>query len=223
MNRLNTERLREHFNKYTVRAFNTIPKINKPRILDIGCGSGIPTLQLAKLTDGEIIGIDLDQLALEQLNKKIDNLGLTDRVTTKKCSLFKLDYEEESFDIIWAEGSIAVIGFRRGLLEWGRVLKRKGFMVFHDDLVGKKEKVKLIRECGYCLINHFKLPDDIWWEEYYKPLQEQINKLSLELIPDTNLVEEIEKYQKKIACYKKDPGSFRSIFYIIQKAQKQEF
>lgn len=218
MNRLNTERLRKPFNQYTVRAFNMIPKINKPRILDIGCGAGIPTLQLAELTDGKITGIDVDQSALDQLNKKIDKLGLTDRVTAKKCSLFELDYEEESFDIIWAEGSIAVIGFRRGLVEWGRVLKRKGFMVLHDDLVGKEDKVKLIRECGYCLINHFKLPDDIWWEEYYKPLEEQINKLSLELMPDADLVEEIEKYQKDIARYKKDSGSFRSIFYIIQKA-----
>ena len=43
--------------EYTLKAFEMIPAIKNPRILDIGCGPGLPTIQLAKLTDGEVIGI----------------------------------------------------------------------------------------------------------------------------------------------------------------------
>ena len=62
--------VREHLNKYTRKAFQVLPKINNPTILDIGCGSGIPTLELARLSHGEILGIDIDQPALDKFTKK---------------------------------------------------------------------------------------------------------------------------------------------------------
>ncbi len=41
---LNIEELRERFLKYTRKAYQMLPKMDKPRILDIGCGTGIPTI-----------------------------------------------------------------------------------------------------------------------------------------------------------------------------------
>ncbi|MCO5381410.1 MAG: hypothetical protein NHB15_04280 [Methanosarcina barkeri] len=32
-------------------------------------------------------------------------------------------YEKESFDLIWAEGSIYIIGFKEGLTYWKQFLK----------------------------------------------------------------------------------------------------
>ena len=52
------ELIRKRLAKYSRKALRMIPVINKPRILDIGCGSGVSTLELARLTDGEIIGLD---------------------------------------------------------------------------------------------------------------------------------------------------------------------
>jgi len=39
-----------------------------------------------------------------------------------------MDFPEESFDIIWAEGSIYIIGFEKGLLEWKPMLKKGGYV-----------------------------------------------------------------------------------------------
>jgi len=44
---INADQLRITFLKYTKNAFEMLPQIDKPRILDIGCGSGVPTLELA--------------------------------------------------------------------------------------------------------------------------------------------------------------------------------
>ena len=101
---LNQDHFRERLNKYTRKAFQMLPELEKPRILDIGCGSGVPTIELAKLSDGEVIGLDIAQSQLDKLNRKIEKEGFSNRMKTIKRSLFEIDFPDESFDIIWAEG-----------------------------------------------------------------------------------------------------------------------
>jgi len=40
-------------------------------ILDVGCGSGVPTLELARQCNGKIIGLDINRFLLDFLEKKI--------------------------------------------------------------------------------------------------------------------------------------------------------
>lgn len=69
---INIDHFREAFSKYTRKAFQLLPKLKRPKILDIGCGSGVPTIELIKLSIGEIIGLDIDQTQLEKLERKIE-------------------------------------------------------------------------------------------------------------------------------------------------------
>ena len=63
-----TEQLRRNFLKYTRIAFDSLPKIQNPNVLDLGCGSGLITIELASLTNGNISSIDIDQTLLNELN-----------------------------------------------------------------------------------------------------------------------------------------------------------
>ena len=108
--------IRQGLNKYTRKAFLMLPPLNKPRILDIGCGSGCPTMELARLCNGEIIGVDIDQHSLDQLAGKVKREGFDHRVKIEKCLMFDISYPDESFDIIWVEGSIYRSGFERIIL-----------------------------------------------------------------------------------------------------------
>jgi cyclopropane fatty-acyl-phospholipid synthase-like methyltransferase len=65
-----------------------LPQLEQPTILEIGCGVGLPTLKLARLSDGHLIGVNIDQTQLEKLNRKIEEADLTHRVKTVNCSLF---------------------------------------------------------------------------------------------------------------------------------------
>jgi ubiquinone/menaquinone biosynthesis C-methylase UbiE len=48
-----------------------LPELPKnPSILDVGCGPGMQTIQLAKLTRGEVYALDFHQPFLEHLMKK---------------------------------------------------------------------------------------------------------------------------------------------------------
>jgi len=217
---VNQDHFRENLNKYTRKAFRMLPELEKPRILDIGCGSGVPTIELARLSDGEIIGIDTDESLLEKLGGKIQKEGFSDRVKIKKCSLFEIDFPDESFDIVWAEGSIHIIGFERGLREWKRLLKTNGFLVVHDDIKNMPDKLKKIPNCGYKLINHFSLPEDAWWTEYYKPLEIQIKELRIKYKNDPEALKILKKYQNEIDTVKKNPKGYGCVFHIMQKLQE---
>jgi 2-polyprenyl-3-methyl-5-hydroxy-6-metoxy-1,4-benzoquinol methylase len=61
--------IRKNFLKYTRQAFTSIPIIDHPLILDIGCGSGVQTVELARLSNGKITAIDIDRTALAKLRQ----------------------------------------------------------------------------------------------------------------------------------------------------------
>ena len=65
---------------YTRRAYGMLPEFDNPKILDIGCGEGEPTIELAKLSNGLITGLDVDKKALDKLKIKIEEKDLSNRI-----------------------------------------------------------------------------------------------------------------------------------------------
>jgi len=49
--------------KYLSQAVTLLPKINDPKVLDIWCGTGVPTIWLAENYGGAITANDTDQAA----------------------------------------------------------------------------------------------------------------------------------------------------------------
>lgn len=214
----NLDCLRERFIKYTRKAFQMLPKLKKPYILDAGCGSGSPTIELAKLSDGEIIGIDIDQSKLDRLNRKIEEEGFLGRVKTVKCSLLEMDFPDESFDIIWAEGSIRIIGFEQSLKKCKQLLKPKGYLVIHGAINIISNELEKLNSWGYKLVDYFSLPEDAWWTEFYEPLEIRIKELYVEYKKNYEVLNMLKKYQNEIAMVKRNPKDYCSAFYIIQKS-----
>ena len=215
---LNLDHFRARLSKYTRRAFRILPKLEKPRILDVGCGSGVPTIELARLSDGEIIGIDINQPLLEKLSGKIEKEGFSNRVKARKSSLFEIDFPDESFDIIWAEGSIWIIGFEKGLREWRRLLKPNGFLVVHDEIKTVSNKLEKITEYGYRLVDHFSLPQDAHWTEYYRPLEIRVKELHMKYKDNADALKILGKHQKEIDMVKRNPEEHTSAFFVMQKS-----
>jgi ubiquinone/menaquinone biosynthesis C-methylase UbiE len=224
--------------KYTRKAFRMIPILDNPRILDIGCGTGRPTLEIARLSGGEVIGIDTHQPFLNEFAKEIEKSGLSDRVRAINCSMFEMDFPTESFDIIWAEGSIYAIGFERGLFEWRRFIKPYGYMAVHETawirpnppseihdywkriyprIKTVRENLKLIAECDYSLIGYFTLPEDAWWIEYYSPLEKIIGGLGKKYGDNPEALKVIEGQKEEIEMYKKYKKWFGSAFFVMQR------
>ena len=223
---------------FTRRAFQMLPPLKQPRILDVGCGEGKPTLELAKLSDGDVVALDIDQAALNELSSRIEEAGLAGRVTVVKASMRDMDFAEESFDVIWSEGSAPVIGFEAALNDWRRFIKSGGFLVIHEmiwlrpnppeDLVDHWHKVypgiatvsdhiEQIKLHGYELIADFQLPDDVWWLDYYGPLEERIREFRDRCPGDPDLHRVLAEQEREVDLFKKFSGWYGSGFFIMRK------
>ena len=223
---------------YTRRAYGMLPRLEAPRILDIGCGPGDPTIEIAKLSGGEVIGLDNHQPYLDDLVRSAEREGLSGRVKALNCSMFEMDFPDESFDIIWSEGSIFVCGFEKGLRDWKRLLVPGGFLVLHHvawlkpdpppeifdywkrnypAIASVPECVEIIERCGYDLIGHFPLPEDAWWKEYYGPLEARLEKLREKYAGDKGALAHLDAEQEEIEMYKKHQEWYGSVFYVLKK------
>jgi len=209
--------VRKRLAKYTRKAFRMLPEMDKPRILDVGCGSGVGTMELARLSNGEIIGLDIDQSVLDRLTRKIEKADLSDRVKTLNCSILDMEFPDESFDIIWSEGSIFVIGFERGLQEWRRFLKPGGFMVIHDEKGNVKEKLEQISGCGYELLGYFILDIDTWWTEYFAPLEKLVNETRTLYSENRQVPEALHQAQREIDMFRKNPERNSSVCFVMKR------
>ncbi len=93
----------------SLKALSVLP-ITPQRIIDIGCGKGFSTRLLAKHTQAEILAVDNEQSALDELNTCLTEQGLGDRVTLSCASMTELPFSAESFDCVWSEGSAYIMG-----------------------------------------------------------------------------------------------------------------
>jgi ubiquinone/menaquinone biosynthesis C-methylase UbiE len=209
--------VRERLLKYTRRAFRMLPELDRPRILDIGCGSGVPTMELASLGQGEVVGIDIDQSALDKLTGKIREAGFSNRVRAANCSILDMAFPNESFDIIWSEGSVFVIGFKRGIQEWKRFLKPNGFMVIHDEKGNVEEKLDQISKCGYKLLGYFILSEDTWWTEYFAPLEKMIARSQASHTGDPHTLEELSQGRRELEMFRHNPERNSSVYFVMQR------
>jgi ubiquinone/menaquinone biosynthesis C-methylase UbiE len=224
----------------TQRAFELLPALERPRILDVGCGPGTPTLALARLSDGEIVGLDNHQPYLDRLIRRAEEAGLAHRVTALHGSIFELErFPDSSFDLIWAEGSIYILGFDRALTEWRRLLRPGGHMGIQEVVWLRTEtppadlrafwnegypairtiaaNLEAIHRAGYEPVGHFATPPDAWWEEYYGPLQVRLRTLQKKYAGDSEALAVLADEQVEIDLYHRYSDWYGTAFFVIRR------
>ena len=101
-------------------------------LLDIGCGSGGPTLRMAARTGIIAHGIDVHADGIAAARKQAEERQLTDRVTFEVCDARdRLPFEERSFDAVMSIDAISHMSNRtQVLLQWARIIKVGGRLLF---------------------------------------------------------------------------------------------
>ena len=106
-------------------------------ILDLGCGTGTFTLELARMVGegGRIHAVDLQQPLIDRTRQRLLAAGLQDRVQLHCCGAEALPLGTESVDLVVMIATLPQIPDRfAALSEVQRVLKVGGRLVLSEEL-----------------------------------------------------------------------------------------
>ncbi|ANY05431.1 class I SAM-dependent methyltransferase [Pseudonocardia sp. HH130630-07] len=180
---------------------------DRPRIVDIGCGTGPATLPLAAATGGTVTAVDTHEPYLQRLRGRAATAGFGDRVRTLVAPMDDLPLPDGEADVVWSDGAAYIMGFDAALAAWRRLLAPGGVLVlteaewttpepspgareFWDEaypaMRTTADNVAAAQRAGYTVAATYLLPDADW-AAYYRPLAARIELLREEGVDPAGL------------------------------------
>ena len=227
---------------YTCKALRKIHASlpEKPAVLDVGCGPGKQTVALAcYLPKASIHAIDTHQPFLDALKPVLIQNEIAHRVFLSADSMDNLPFSKESFDVIWSEGALYIMGTQKAATYLRDFIKPGGFLVYSDltwirenppeelisywkdeqkaDIRDRAENVAWLDANGFDVVETFALPPWGWRNEYYTPLQTRLELLRLKYPGDKEKITVIEEEEQELKIYNTYNEYFSYVYYVCKK------
>ncbi len=108
------------------------------QVLDIGCGTGGPSIALASDMGARVIGIDIEPQLLDRARMLAEQAGVADRIEFRQVTPGPLAFEDDSFDVVFSKDALIHIPDKQALYtDIMRVLKPGGALAASDWLSGE--------------------------------------------------------------------------------------
>jgi len=225
-------------NELTRKAFEMMSHAPRlPRILDIGCGPGMQTVELLRITSGTVVALDLIPDMIARVKAEAARAGVADRLETLELDMSEMDFPEASFDVIWSEGAIYFLGFEGGLRKIKDFVKSGGYVAVSEAVWLRSDpppevvefwkdypeidtvanKLSVIDRVGYESVGHFVLPPTAWNEAYYDPMEKRIAEKEAEWADIPDAVAVLEEARNEIATFRRNPDYYSYAFFVMRK------
>jgi SAM-dependent methyltransferase len=208
-----------------------------PAVLDLGCGVGGQTLQLAELISGSIVALDSHAASIERLRATVAVRGFAERIQPTVGDMANPGLSPASFDLVWSEGALYNIGIEKALRICHGLLRPGGYLAF-TDAVWRKENpppevkagfeddyptmgrvpdvLAAIENSGFSLIGHFTLPDEAWWDDFYTPMEIRIEELRGKYRADDEALAVLDQLAQEPEMHRRHSGYYAYEFFVAR-------
>lgn len=209
-----------------------------PAVLDLGCGVGGQTIHLAELTSGSIVAVDSHAPSIERLRATVALRGLAERILPMVGDMAEPGLSPASFDLVWSEGALYNIGIENALRVCHGLLRVGGYLAF-TDAVWRKENpppeakasfeddyptmgrvpdvLAAITRCGFLLIDHFTLPEEAWWDDFYTPMEIRIEELREKYTDDDEAHAVLDQLAQEPAMHRRHSDYYGYEFFVVRR------
>lgn len=101
-------------------------------VLDVGCGKGAHSIELARRFGCRVIAADPIPQQLEKTRERVAEEGVGDRVTVLEGAIESLPLEDESVDHVWCRDMLNHVRLREALSECFRALRPGGRILVYQ-------------------------------------------------------------------------------------------
>ncbi len=209
----------------------------EPRILDIGCGPGMQTVELLRLSGGTVVALDLLPRMITRVRKAAEGAGFADRLETVQADMNDMAFQPAGFDVVWSEGAIYFIGFEKGLAKVKDLVKPGGYVAVSEavwlqpdppreavdfwreypEIDSVERKLEVVSGLGYESVGHFILPASSWTDSYYDPLAKRVSEYEQRWkgIPEAQDV--LAEARTEISVFGKYSRYYSYAFFVMRK------
>jgi len=224
-------------NRLTRKAFEMMRHLPaSPRILDVGCGPGMQTIELLRIGAGTVLALDFLPEMIDRVHAKAARAGVSDRLETIVKDMKEMDFPASSFDIIWSEGAIYNLGFEVGLKKFQEFIRPGGYVAVSEAVWLKPNppsevvefwreypeidtvaaKLEIIKHTGYEVIGSFVLPSTAWTDQYYDPMEVRIAEKAKDWTGVSEAEAVLHEARNEIAVFRRYSGYFGYAFFVMR-------
>lgn len=224
----------------TARVLSMLPDVpSDARILDIGAGTGPHTVVLAQaLPEARITAVDVNEAVLAQLQRRAAQANASARISTLAMSMHALTFPDGSFDVIWSEGAVYIMGFANGLRAWRAFLRPGGYLVvsentwltvapspdaqdFWDEAYPSmqtlEQNLAIARDAGYEVVGTYILPPEAWVTEYYAPLEPRIAQMIQRYPKGSREWKLVDRTRRELEIFRAHGNQYGYVFYALRR------
>ncbi len=128
--------------------------LSSAKVLDLGCGKGAVSVQLASNFGFDIVGVDAMPEFLKDANKKSSEYQVSNHCTFIEQDILTYVMDKYSFDIVILASVGGVLGSNKDTIKKLRTQVRSGGYIIIDD--GYLKKRKVLNRKGYKHCRNYK-------------------------------------------------------------------